>query len=68
MPPVDGAALAQERTLADVVAPAAAVERRWFIRGALGAAAGAVLLTVGQTLRPLEPLALLANAMRPRLR
>ena len=45
----------------DQAAPAAAVERRWFIRGALGVAAGAVLLTVGQTLRPLEPLALLAK-------
>lgn len=43
------------------VAPAIALERRWFIRGALGVAAGGVLLTVGQTLRPLEPLALLAK-------
>ena len=38
-----------------------AIERRWFIQGALGVAAGGVLLTVGQTLRPLEPLALLAK-------
>lgn len=45
----------------DDVAPAIALERRWFIRGALGAAAGGVLLTVGQTLRPLEPWALLAK-------
>lgn len=43
------------------VTPAVARERRWFIRGALGVTAGAVLLTVGQTLRPLEPLALLAK-------
>jgi len=46
---------------AEEVAPAVAFERRWFLRGALGVAAGAVLLTVGQTLRPLEPLALLAK-------
>ena len=59
--PVAEAAPAEGGTPADVVAPAAAVERRWFIRGALGVAAGAVLLTVGQTLRPLEPLALLAK-------
>lgn len=45
----------------DNVDPAMARERRWFIRGALGVAAGGVLLTVGQTLRPLEPLALLAK-------
>ena len=43
------------------VDPALVRERRWFIRGALGVAAGGVLLTVGQTLRPLEPLALLAK-------
>ena len=43
------------------VDPALARERRWFIGGALGVAAGGVLLTVGQTLRPLEPLALLAK-------
>lgn len=43
------------------VAPAVARDRRWFLRGALGVAAGSVLLTVGQTLRPLEPLALLAK-------
>lgn len=45
----------------DETEPALTRERRWFIRGALGVAAGAVLLTVGQTLRPLEPLALLAK-------
>lgn len=41
--------------------PGLARDRRWFIRGTLGVAAGGVLLTVGQTLRPLEPLALLAK-------
>lgn len=46
---------------ADDIDPALAHERRWFIRGALGVAAGGVLLTVGQTFRPLEPLALLAK-------
>ena len=45
----------------DDVDPVLVGERRWFIRGALGVAAGTVLLTVGQTFRPLEPLALLAK-------
>ena len=43
------------------VDPALVRERRWFIGGVLGVAASAVLLTVGQTFRPLEPLALLAK-------
>ena len=34
-------------------------DRRWFIRGALGVSAGALLLTVGSTIRPLESLSLL---------
>ncbi|WP_411284404.1 hypothetical protein [Lapillicoccus sp.] len=34
-------------------------DRRWFIRGALGVSAGALALTVGSTIRPLESLSLL---------
>ena len=34
-------------------------DRRWFIRGALGVSAGALALTVGSTVRPLESLSLL---------
>jgi len=61
VPPVDETSRADRTNPADVAASVAAVERRWFVRGALGVAAGVVLLTVGQTLRPLEPLALLAK-------
>ena len=56
--PIIGQALAPP---VDETDPALSRERRWFIRGALGVAAGGVLLTIGQTLRPLEPLALLAK-------
>ena len=34
-------------------------DRRWFIRGALGVSVGALALTVGSTIRPLESLSLL---------
>ena len=50
----------------DEVDPAVFRDRRWFISGALGVAAGAVLLTVGQTVRPLEPLALRAKRHQSR--
>lgn len=36
-------------------------DRRWFLRGALGVAAGAVALTVGQAVPALEPVAVLAK-------
>jgi len=52
---------------ADVVAHAAAVERRWFIRGALGVAAGAVLLTVARRSDRWNRWRCWRNAIRPRL-
>jgi len=41
--------------------PGDARSRRWFVRGALGVGAGAVLLSVGQAIPALEPLALLGK-------
>ena len=41
-------------------------DRRWFLRGAVGVGAGAVILTVGQAVPALEPVALLGKR-HPRL-
>src|SRR6478672_333024 len=44
-----------------VAGPGPERDRRWFLRGALGVAAGAVALTVGQAIPALEPLVVLGK-------
>jgi DMSO/TMAO reductase YedYZ molybdopterin-dependent catalytic subunit len=64
--PVIGRALGEDLSTPDeerrpVEVAGSARGRRWFLGSALGVAAGAVVLTVGQTVPALEPLALLAR-------